>query len=50
MISQKIQEILTFPDTVGQVAFEYVDDHDMGTKMVGYVRHRLMLSYLASHK
>lgn len=50
MISQKLQEILTFKDTVGQVAFKYVDDYDLGTKMVGYVRHRLVLSYLASHK
>lgn len=50
MISQQLQEILTFRNTVGQVAFRYYDDYDLGTKMVGYVRHRLVLSYMAGHK
>ena len=50
MISQKLEEILTFPDIVGRVDFSYVDDYDIGTKMVGYVRHHLVLSYLAGHK
>ena len=49
LIAQKLQEILTFPKTVGHVAFRYVDDYDMGTKMVGYVRHHLMVSYMAGH-
>lgn len=50
MISQKLEEMLTFPDIVGRVDFSYVDDYDIGTKMVGYVRHHLVLSYLAGHK
>lgn len=27
----------------------YIDDYDLGTKMVGYVRHHLVVSYLAGH-
>lgn len=50
LISQKLTEMLTFPDVVGRVDFEYVDDYDIGTKMVGYTRHTLILSYLAGHK
>lgn len=50
MISQQLQEILTFRNTVGQVAFRYYDDYDLGTKMVGYVRHRLVIAYMAGHK
>ena len=49
MIAQKLVEILTLPDTVGRVAFKYYDDYDIGTKMVGYIRYRLVVSYLASH-
>ncbi len=49
LIAQKLQEILTFPATVGRVKFFYVDDYDVGTKMVGYVRHHLVVSYLAGH-
>lgn len=40
LISQKIQEILTSKEVTGQMAFKYVDDYSIGTKMVGYVRHR----------
>lgn len=50
MIAQKIQEILTWRDAVGQVSFMYVDDYQLGTKTVGYVRHHLELSYLAGFK
>ena len=50
MIAQKLQELLTFPETVERVNFDYVDDYGLGTKMVGYVRHRLVVSYLAGHK
>lgn len=50
LISQKLQEILTFPDQCGRVKFEYVDDYDIGTTTVGYVRHVLIVSYLAGHK
>lgn len=49
MVSQKIQEMLTMQYCVGQIAFMYQDDYDMGTKTVGYVRHRLVISYLAGH-
>lgn len=49
MIAQKLTEILTLKDTVGQVAFMYDDDYAIGTKTVGYVRHHLVLSYLAGH-
>ena len=47
LIAQKLQEILTFPKVVGHVVFHYVDDYDVGTKMVGYVRHHLMVSFMA---
>lgn len=49
MIAQKLTEILTLKDSVGQVAFMYNDDYAIGTKTVGYVRHHLVLSYLAGH-
>ena len=49
LIAQKLQEILTFPKVVGHVVFHYVDDYDVGTKMVGYVRHHLMVSFMAGH-
>lgn len=49
LIAQKLQEILTFPKVVGRVVFHYVDDYDVGTKMVGYVRHHLMVSFMAGH-
>lgn len=49
LIAQKLQEILTFPKVVGHVTFRYVDDYDAGTKMVGYVRHHLMVSFMAGH-
>ena len=50
MISQKIQELLTEKPQVGQIKFDYVDDYSLGTKMVGYVRHHLILAYMASYK
>ena len=40
LISQKLQEILTSKELLGQMVFRYVDDYSIGTKMVGYVRHR----------
>lgn len=49
MITQKLIEILTLRDAVWQIAFMYNDDYDIGTKMVGYTRHHLVLSYLAGH-
>lgn len=49
MIAQKLMEMLTMPDSVGQVAFMYNDDFDIGTNMVGYLRHHLVISYLAGH-
>lgn len=50
LISQKLQELLTEKDQVGQIDFDYVDDYSLGTKMVGYVRHHLVLAYQASYK
>lgn len=50
LISQKLQEILTDKGIVGHIGFQYVDDYSLGTKMVGYVRHHLVVQYLAGHK
>lgn len=50
LISQKLQELLTDKPQVGQIDFDYVDDYGLGTKMVGYVRHHLVLAYMASYK
>ena len=49
MISQKLQEMLTYEDAVGRITFGYVDDYSLGTRMVGYIRHRLTVSYMAGH-
>lgn len=50
LISQKIQELLTTKEVTGHIVFRYVDDYGLGTKMVGYVRHKLIFSYLAGHQ
>ena len=42
MITQRLIEILTLKDSVGQVGFTYVDDYQIGTKTVGYIRHHLV--------
>ena len=50
LISQRLQELLTEKPQVGQIDFDYADDYSLGTKMVGYVRHHLILTYQASYK
>lgn len=50
MIVEKLTEILTSRDTVGRIAFMYDDDYSLGTKTVGYMRHRLTVKYLAGHR
>ena len=48
MICQKIKELLTDQKQVCQIDFSYEDDYGLFTKMVGYTRHRLVLSYKIS--
>lgn len=50
MVSQKIQELLSGREQVGRICFAYSDDYALGTKMVGYVRHHLVMTYMASHR
>ena len=47
-ICQKIKELLTYQKYVCQIDFSYEDDYGLFTKMVGYTRHRLVLSYKIS--
>lgn len=49
MIAQKLQELLTYEENVGRITFRYVDDYSLGTRMVGYVRHELIVSFMAGH-
>ena len=47
-ICQKLKELLTDQKYVCMIAFSYEDDYGLFTKMVGYTRHRLVLSYKIS--
>ena len=48
-IAQKIKEVLTDRKHVQNISFTYEDDYSLGTKIVGYVRHHIVFSYLVSH-
>lgn len=47
-ICQKLKELLTDQKYVCMIDFSYEDDYGLFTKMVGYTRHRLVLSYKIS--
>lgn len=47
-ICQKLKELLTDEKSVQGISYRYKDDFYMYTKLVGYSRHRLVLSYKAS--
>jgi len=47
-ICQKLKELLTWDKYVCNIDFRYEDDYGLFTKMVGYTRHRLVLSYKIS--
>lgn len=47
-ICQKLKELLTDKKYVCKIDFSYEDDYGLFTKMVGYTRHRLLLSYKIS--
>lgn len=47
-ICQKLKELLTDSKYVCMIDFNYEDDYGLFTKMVGYTRHRLVLSYKIS--
>lgn len=44
-ICEKIKEDLTDKKYVCRIDFSYVDDFPLYTKMIGYMRHRIMFSY-----
>ena len=49
MIAQKIKEILTDKRHIQNMSFTYVDDYNLGTKIVGFTRHHITFSYIVSH-
>lgn len=48
MIVQVIQELLTDNRYVGNMRFTYEDDYELGTKVVGFIRHHIVFSYKTS--
>lgn len=47
-IAEKLQELLTSKKYVCRIAFEYEDEYDLYTKLVGYTRYRIVFSYKTS--
>ena len=48
VICQKIKELLTTKKYTCDINFNYSDDYDLYTKLIGYTRHRITFNYKIS--
>lgn len=48
LIAQRLQELLTDQKYVCRIDFNYEDEYDLYTKLVGYTRYRIVFSYKIS--